>query len=506
MIRRAAPMVMLALGLVGGPLPAQESGAYQELSRFSEVLRHISENHADSVTYRRLVRAAIDGMLHSLDPHSWFLPREEVLRLDALERGELATIGVEVELADGVATIIAVVEDGPADKSGLRPGDRITAVEGEPTAGLAAKAIALRLAGEKGSRVRVTVERGPRLEPDSLTVTARREMAKPAPSVRHALMVDDSTGLVVLRQFGEKSADELRRAIRELRGDGMRRLILDLRGNPGGIVTEAVAMAERFLPAGTLVFSTRGRQRVANAEYRTGRNGEFRDLPLVVLIDEHSASASEALAASLQDHDRAVIAGRRSFGKALMQTGFLVNDGYVQLTIGHVVSPSGRVIQRPYEGLGIEQYLAFAGDSTRQDTSRTYTTAGGRLVRGGGGVAPDVALPGSAAPPRWFSVAADSGWDRAVADSVAFLLAADAATRERWRHDSAGWHDRVLTPFLDTVRRRLGVAATVDTATATALARRLAARVATVRWGADAGIALLLHSDPDVEAAAQLFR
>src|SRR5690606_7991305 len=127
-------------------------------------------------------------------------------------------------------------------------------------------------------------------------------------------------------------ADELRKAIRSLRDDGMRRLILDLRGNPGGIVTEAVAMASRFLPGDALVFTTRGRQRNANEEYRTSRGGEFRELPLAVLIDDYSASASEALAASLQDHDRALIAGRRSFGKGLVQTGFLVPDGYVQLT------------------------------------------------------------------------------------------------------------------------------------------------------------------------------
>lgn len=504
MSRLAGPVLLLALAMPTGGLNAQ-SGSYEELSRFSAVLRHISDNHADSVSYRGLVRAAIDGMLRSLDPHSWFLTSDDNAQLNALERGELAVVGAEVELADGIPAVIAVSDDSPADRASVRPGDRLTTIAGEPVAGLSAKLVALRLAGERGSKVRVTIERGAKLEPDSFTVTLPREIPKPEPSVTLTRMVDQVTGVVRLGTFGPKSANELRRAIKELQRAGMSRLILDLRGNPGGIVTEAVAMAELFLGEKTLVFTTRGRQRNANVEYRTRRTGEFVALPMIVLIDANSASASEALAASLQDHDRARILGRRSFGKALMQTGFLVPDGYVQLTIGHVISPSGRFIQRPYQGLAIEQYRAFAGDSTRQDTTAVFLTDAGRQVLGGGGVAPDVSLPAPPAIPRWFTVVADSGWDRAVADSVGFALEPSPAARDAWLSGADQWQSRLLEPLLERVRSRLGLSAELDQTTATMLARRLAARAATVRWDAGAGEALMVASDPDVKAAVALF-
>lgn len=494
----------IAALLFASPVAAQQTGSYEELQRFSAVLAHIRSNYADSVTYRSLVRSAIDGMLRSLDPHSWFASPEDAARLNALERGELATIGVSVELADGAPTILDVTDGAPADRAGVRPGDRLVRIDRQPLAGLDARGIALKLAGEKGSKVALQLERGARLDPDTLSLVLKREMPRPARSVVLVRMVGPTTGYLRLGEFGEKSADEVRKAIDKLRDQKATQLILDLRGNPGGIVTEAVAMAERFLPANTLVFTTRGRQRSANVAYRTKGNGEFRELPLVVLIDQGSASASEALAASLQDHDRAVIAGRRSFGKALMQTGFFVPDGFVQLTVGHVVSPSGRYIQRPYTGLQLQQYYAFAGDSAWQDTTRRFKTDIGRKVLGGGGVAPDVVLPTPPVSPRWFTVAADSGWDRIVADSVAFTLGTDAAARTAWLNDHASW-DRLLPPLLARVRGRLQVPADPDPTTRSFIVRRLAVRVATVRWGDEAGDELKLASDPDILAAVPLF-
>jgi carboxyl-terminal processing protease len=494
------------VALVCAPRPAAaQAGSYEELQRFSAVLAHIRANHADSATYRTLVRAAIDGMLRSLDPHSWFASREDADRLNALERGELGVTGIEVDLADGVVTVLAVRDRSPADRAAVRPGDRIITVDGEPTAGLSARLIALRLAGDKGSRTTVMLERGPRLEPDSLTVTLRRENPPPPRSVSLARMIDDSVGLVRVAEFGPKAADQLKDAINDLRGQRARRIVIDLRGNPGGIVTEAVAMASLFLPTNTLVFSSRGRQRSTNVDYRTESGGGFRALPLVVLVDENSASAAEALAATLQDHDRAVIAGRRTFGKALMQTGFFVPDGYVQLTVGYIVSPSGRVIQRPYQGLRAEQYRAAAGDSSVQDTTRVFRTASGRAVRGGGGVAPDILLQAPPLLPRWFTVAADSGFDRAVADSVGFLLEATPTARQAWAHDSAAWDRRLVEPLIARVNARLGVTGRVTAAQRAALARRLAARAAVVRWDESAGEELLVGSDPDIRAALALF-
>ncbi|MGH7524850.1 MAG: S41 family peptidase, partial [Gemmatimonadales bacterium] len=405
----------------------------------------------------------------------------------------------------GIPTFLSVTERSPADHAGVRPGDRLVAIDGVPVAGLNGRAIALRLAGDKGSQVKLLIERGPRLEPDSVSVTVKREMPRPENYVTATMMVDAGTGYLKLAEFGEKSADDVHNAVKRLRGEKATRLIIDLRGNPGGIVTEAVAMASEFLPANSLVFSTKGRQKSVNQEYRTKGSGDFTELPLVVLIDQGSASAAEALTGSLQDNDRAIVAGRRSFGKALMQTAFMVPDGMVELTVGHVISPSGRYIQRPYTGLQLEQYYAFAGDSAWQDTTRVFKTVHGRPVKAGGGIAPDVALSAPPRIPRWFTVAADSGWDRAVADSVALTLGTDATARTALLHGSATWSDRLLPPLLARVRSRLGVPAELDAATRSAMARRLAAEAATVRWDEAAGRDLSISNDPDVVAAVQLF-
>jgi carboxyl-terminal processing protease len=503
MTRRPLVFVAAACTMLAARLPAQ--GSADELTRFSAVLSHVRANYVDSVTYKQLVHSAIDGMLKGLDPHSWYLSSEDNARFNALERGELAVIGVSVEIADGTPTILAVTDASPADRAGVRPGDRLRSVDGVPTAGLNARAIQLRLAGEKGSKVKLLLERGPRLEPDSVSVAIKRDLAKPQHYVRATLMLDATTGYVKLGEFGLKSAEEVHDAVKTLRGQKATRIILDLRGNPGGIVTEAIAMASQFLPANSLVFSTKGRQRTVNQEYRTKEAGDFLDIPMVVLIDQGSASAAEALAGSLQDNDRAVIAGRRSFGKALMQTGFLVPDGFVELTIGHVISPSGRYIQRPYTGLQLEQYYAFAGDSAWVDTTRIFKTVHGRPVKGGGGIAPDVPLPAPATAPRWWTVAADSGWDRAVADSVAATLATGPAAAAAWVRDTSAWADRLLPPLLTRVRLRLAVPANIDALTRASMARKLASEAATVRWGEDAGRDVSIKNDPDVIAAIGLF-
>jgi carboxyl-terminal processing protease len=503
-VRRIAATCALLAACAPGVVSAQAS-SYEELQRFSAVLNHIRANYPDSVTYNGLVRAAIDGMLRSLDPHSWFASTEDYERLSALERGELAVTGIRFEFADGVPTVLTAAPRSPAEKGGVLPGDRILRVDQVPVTGMAAKSIALRLAGEKGSRVVVGFERGSRLEPDTFSVTLKRAFLE-SRSVSLVRMVDPQTGYVRLEEFGPKAADEVAKAIRQLKSQKARQLILDLRGNPGGIVNEAVDLAAEFLPAKTLVFSTRGRKKAVNDDFRTKGGGDFEELPLILLVDQGSASASEALAGSLQDHDRALIVGRRSFGKALMQTGFLVPSGFVELTVGHVYTPGGRYIQRRYQGLAIEQYYAFAGKGgVEEDTTRVYHTDDGRPVRGGGGIAPDVGVPAAALAPAWWSVAADSGFDDAVADSVAATLGQDPGTRTAWLASSEEWQRRLLPAFLDRVRTRLKVAAQADTATAAIIARRLAARAAFVRWPPDGGADLALQNDPDVRAALAAF-
>jgi carboxyl-terminal processing protease len=499
---------MAVCGLAAAaPLAAQQRSAYEELQAFSGVLNHVRANYVDSVSYARLVQAAIDGMLRALDPHSYFYSRLDYERLNAIERGELAVTGIVLEEVDSAVSVLAVYPRSPAAKAGVQPGDRLIAVNDTSVAGIPVRSLDLRLAGTKGSKVRLAFERGSRLEPDSLAITVKREFLE-AHSVSLVGMLDSVTGFVRLEEFGPDAGREVHDALQRLKGKHMRRAILDLRGNPGGIVVSAVDLASEFLPRGAVVFRTVGRKRDVDTTYTTQRDGAFVDLPLIVLVDDHSASAAEALAGSLQDHDRALLVGRRTFGKALMQTAFFVppSGETLMLTIGHVLSPSGRFIQRRYRGLATEQYYTLAGKGgAAPDTLQEYHTDAGRVVRGGGGIAPDVVIPAPADLPTWWSVASDSGFDDAISDSVAQTLPATPAARAAWLTTPDRWRAAALQPFLARVRARLGVVAHTDSLLDARLARLLAARVAEVRWGQEAREEFVLHSSPDIQGALRYF-
>lgn len=503
----ALAVLSLAVSRPDG-LFAQQTPAYEELQIFSAVLNHIRLNYADSVTYTELVRAAIDGMLRSLDPHSYFVSRRDWEKRSALERGELAVTGIELAEEDSTATVLSVRPDSPAAKGGVLPGDRVVRINDTSVVGLKIEELERRLAGLKGSKVRVKLERGPRLEPETFTVTLTRNFLEAESAVHMSGMADSVTGYVGLAWFGPKAGDQVRDAVNHLKRQGARQVILDLRGNPGGVVDAAVEIAAEFFPKGTVIFRTRGRKKDASQEYVTKRDGDFRELPLIALVNSQSASASEALAGSLQDHDRALVLGRRTFGKALVQTGFFImpSGDMVELTIARVHTPSGRVIQRRYKGIGVQQYRSFAGKpGAEEDTLVVFRTDRGREVRGGGGIVPDVPLPAPAELPVWWSVAADSGFDVGVADSVALTLPATPAARAQWLAGQAQWHERLLAPFLERVRRRLHVNARPDSLVAERLALALAGRAADVRWPPDGGVQLRIRNDPDIRAALTYF-
>lgn len=500
-------LAMVAVLLAAQPAPARAQASYEQLQALSGVLNYIRLNYVDTVTYQAMVHSAIDGILTSLDPHSYFISRADWERKSALERGELATTGIVLEEVDSTATVLAVYPGSPADRAGVQPGDRVTAVGDTIVAGEGAKSIELKLAGEKGSKVRVRLERGSRLEPDTVSLTLKRGFFK-ARYVSSVLMVDSITGYVRLEEFGSKAADEVENALRQLQKKKARQVILDLRSNPGGIVDESVEIASMFLPKGAVVFRAEGRKQAVNEEFRTKKDGRFRDLPLAVLINSHSASASEALAGSLQDHDRALIVGRRSFGKALMQTGFPVmpTGDVVVLTIGRIYTPSGRIIQRRYRGLGEAQYRSFAGRSgAAEDTMELFHTDHGRPVRGGGGIAPDVPVGVALAMPRWWTVAADSGFAEAVADSVAATLPEGPAGLDAWASSPDRWLSALVPPYLARTRTRLGVQAETTPELERVLAWQLARRAAEVRWGEEAAWSLGLRYDRDVQAAIEHF-
>jgi len=507
-VSRSSSSLALALALLFGAAGAAraQNSAYEALQTFSGLLSQVRLNYVDSVTTQHLVRGAIDGMLASLDPHSYFLARDDAVRLGAWRDGRLAMTGVLVDDVEGVITVEAVYPRSSAARSGVAIGDRVLAINDSATAGINAQAVQAKLIGERGSRVRLLLERGSRLEPETVTVRLRNEDVRPQ-TVTAARTLAGGVGYVQLQEFLAQSGHDLRDAIEHVCRTRPRRLILDLRGNPGGFIQAAVDVASLFLPEGQVVFRTQGRRRDISHEFKTEHNGPLRDVELIVLIDEGSASAAEALAGSLQDHDRALIAGRRSFGKALMQMPFEVppNGDAVWLTVGRILTPSGRIIQRRYGNLNTAQYYLQAGRAgAAEDTVEAFHTDAGRLVRGGGGIRPDTTLPRETRLPRWWTVAADSGFLAAVTDSVAPTLGGGDAARQQWNSSPAEWQARLLPPVLDRVHR-LGVRSEPDSALRALMARRLAARVAEERWGPDADDDLRLRYDPDVAAVLPLF-
>ncbi len=491
-----------ALLLLANPLAAQ-GASYEQLQTFSSLLNQIRQSYVDSVTYVELVHAAIDGVLVSLDPHSRFLRAADAARELAYEAGDLAGTGVVLDEVDDRLTVLAVLPRSPGAKAGVAPGDRLLTINDTAVAGLTITEAARQLLGEKGDKVRLLLERGSRLEPDSVRITLKFDFLKPR-SVESSGLADLATGYVSLGGFHFKGGQELEQSVKDLQRRGARRLILDLRGNPGGSVLTAVHIAGLFLPKNSLIFKTEGRRRSASTEYRTERDGPFRELPLMVLVDQGSASASEAVAGSLQDHDRALILGRRSFGKALMQQFFPIppqGDG-VFLTTARISTPSGRIIQRSYHGLKAAQYRSLAGQGGAvQDTSTIFYTDRKREIRGGGGIVPDVALPGPVKLAPWWWVAADSGWYEAVADSVAAQLPKDLPAKARWFDAPAEWQAALVVPFMARVKTRLGVQATPDSALSARLGRILAYRVTEVRWGPDSADEFVVRNDPDIRAA-----
>lgn len=502
-IRRWPGVLALALA-AGVPARAVAQGAsYEQLQTFSSLLNQIRVSYVDSVTYAELVHAAIDGVLGSLDPHSRFERRADAEREFAYESGTLAGTGVVFDVVEDRLVVLTVIPGSPGAKNGVNAGDWLLSINDTAVAGLSPEEAGRRLLGDKGKRIRLVLARGSRLEPDSVPVSLKLDFIRPI-SIGMARLVDPTTGYLRLLGFHPKGGEELANSIRGLKSKGARRLILDLRGNPGGAMVVAEEIASLFLPKNTLVFRAYARRPSDREEVRTQKEGSFVDLPLMVLIDHGSASASEAVAASLQDHDRALLLGRRSFGKALIQRAFPVppQGDLVWLTVARVVTPSGRVIQRSYRGLKAEQYYSFAGQSGAEpDTLEVFHTDAGREVRGGGGIVPDVPLTASALLPVWWSAVADSGWYEAIPDSVANLLPRAPADRMTWLRAREEWQTRLVEPLLERVRTRLGISGTPDSAVTARLGRILAHRVAEVRWGADAGDEFVLLNDPDIQSA-----
>lgn len=388
---------------VAGLLVAQNNSYYNNgESKFIRALQIVNLFYVDTVNDEKLVESAIKGMLKDLDPHSVYMSKDEQKKANEPLQGNFEGIGVQFQIINDTIMVISPTSGGPSEKLGIMAGDRIVSIDGEDATGskLDNNYVVSKLRGEKGTKVKVGIVR--RSVDDIIEITITRDKI-PITSVDASFILKDKIGYIKLNRFARTTMQEFNDAYDKLKAEGMSELILDLRGNSGGFLDVSISLSEEFLPKGKLIVYTEGNS-APREDYIARKNGKFEKGKLVVLIDEGSASASEIVSGAVQDWDRALIIGRRSFGKGLVQRPFELPDGSViRLTTGRYYTPSGRFIQKTYEN-GVDDYNKdlinrynhgelTTADSIHFPDSLKYFTSQKRVVYGGGGIMPDIFIP-----------------------------------------------------------------------------------------------------------------
>ncbi len=374
---------------------------YQQVNKFAEILNNADKNYVDEVDTQKLVEAAINGMLEQLDPHSIYIPAKEMQKVTEDFQGSFEGIGIEYDILEDTLTVVSPIPGGPSEALGILAGDKIVKIDDSSSVGIKRDDVPKKLRGKKGTKVKVGILRSE--ESKQLDFEIVRDKI-PIYTVDVSFMVDKEVGYVNVNRFAAPTHAEFADAVDKLLAQGMKKLILDLRNNPGGYLDQAFQMANDLLPGGKKIVFTKGRQQAFNEEYSSDGKGKYQTMPLVVLVNEGSASASEIVSGAIQDWDRGLIVGETTFGKGLVQRQFPLSDGSsYRLTTARYYTPSGRLIQRPYganredyrkqlltrneeEGENIEH--TNEADSTRPK----FKTAGGRTVYGGGGISPDFVI------------------------------------------------------------------------------------------------------------------
>ena len=405
--------ILLALGIVIGIAigvfytnlySGNRLGAIKGSSnKINALLRIVNDSYVDTVKMEDLVEKTMPLILSELDPHSSYIPAQKLEEVNSELKGHFSGIGIQFTIKDDTIHVNSVIPGGPSEKVGLMAGDRIIEVDDSAFVGkkVTNTEAMKRLKGEKGTKVKLGIYR--QGEPETLYFTIIRGDI-PVKSVDAAYLIDGKWGFVKVNKFGETTYPELLFALAKLNQQNMQGLIVDLRGNTGGYMAAAIQMVNEFLPANKLIVYTEGRK-YPRENYTSNGTGSNQSLPIIVLVDEGSASASEIFAGAIQDNDRGTIIGRRSFGKGLVQQPIEFNDGSaIRLTIARYHTPSGRCIQKPYEQGKEEEYELdlltryehgefFSADSIKQNEEEIYYTSIGRKVYGGGGIMPDIFVP-----------------------------------------------------------------------------------------------------------------
>lgn len=396
--------IAIVLGIVIGNYISTKKFTLDKDRKINAVLNLIQSEYVDSIDVKDLVEQAIPAIIGNLDPHSYYIPASDIRAENEKLDGSMSGIGVSFFMMNDTANVDQVIPNGPAEKVGMLAGDRIISVNGESIVGgtLTAEGIRSKIRGEKSTKVKIGVKRNSSKK--TLTFTITRDDI-PMNTIDVSYMLDDKTGYIKIAQFGKNTYDEFFAALSKLKKDGASRYIVDLRGNPGGYMEMAILMVNEFLEQGELIVYTKGRKEREDIQVWSDDQGSFHDAQVAVLIDEYSASASEIMAGALQDNDRGLVVGRRSFGKGLVQKQiYLPDSSAIRLTIARYYTPSHRCIQKDYT-LGDEDDYSkelydryshgelYSADSIKVDKSKIFRTANGRIVYGGGGIVPDIFVP-----------------------------------------------------------------------------------------------------------------
>ena len=381
-------------GFVGGRVLAGQDRLDGQYEAFATALAAIETRYVGDVDSEQLVYRATADMLQTLDPHSNFMDPRSYARLRERQEGRYYGLGISIQVFNGDITVMSLFEGSPAYRRGIRRGDVIARIEGEDASDITSDDAVRKLRGPRGSTVTVSIRR--RGYDKLIDLEVERDEIN-IPTVQGAFMIDDATGYVRLRNFSETSSRELRQALRGLDDQGMEQLLLDLRENPGGPLDQAIRVSNQFLPRGDLIVYTRGRIENSDQDYHAREDGDHTEIPLVVLVNRQSASAAEIVSGAVQDHDRGLIVGETTFGKALVQSVYRVSrDAGLALTTARYYTPSGRLIQRPWDG-AFDEYLTYSlrdQKPAEKDPNERRLTDGGREVFGGGGIEPDYFLAG----------------------------------------------------------------------------------------------------------------
>ena len=393
-MRKIQPLIyaiLISIGIYIGNIN-NNSQIYSQ-NKISNILKMTKDHYVDSINYTELENDAINAILNKLDPHSSYISTKNTKQIEEDMQGVFSGIGVEFNIIEDSIVVVSSISGGPSEKLGIQSGDRIIEVEGEDVSsiGIKNKDVIKRLRGKKGSVVTILVKR--RNHKKLIPFTIIRDDI-PLYSVDAGIMLTNKIAYIKINRFAATTYDEMMEKANKLKSEGMNKLILDLRGNPGGYLYIANQICDEFLEAGNLIVFTKGRKRNKQESFATIK-GSLKHIEIICLINEGSASASEIVSGALQDNDRGLVIGRRSFGKGLVQEQITLHDGsLVRLTTQRYYTPSGRCIQKEYNKNSKEYYLEkyIRDDHYVSNDSLRYTTKNGRTVYGGGGINPDIII------------------------------------------------------------------------------------------------------------------